>query len=237
MSFLDYWAILRRRWVLIVVILLLDVLLSGFTYRRANQSAGYESCLTVYVADLSAPSIVAASSSLENAAELLAGESAANFFADDLLDVAQSRSVATYISNRINPVVSRSLVALPNASFDSINGSVSGSRLDRTVNLCVTNPMRVTAAAAAAALGTAVTSARAQFVGTKVAARTFVKLISPPNTTTAPKSKKLLTLALQLVLGLFVALGLALLWDALDPRVRDRADLERTLGLPVLASP
>jgi capsular polysaccharide biosynthesis protein len=229
-SFLDYWAILRRRWVLIAVIVLLDLLLSGFTYRRANQSAGYQSCLTVYVADLSAPSIVAASSSLENAAELLAGESAANFFADDLLDVAQSRSVARYVSRRI---ASKNL---PDSSFGSINGSVGGARQDRTVNLCLTNPSRATAAAAAGALGTAMTSARAQFVGNKMASRTFVKLISPPNTAPAPKSKKLLTLALQLILGLLVALGLALMWDALDPRVRDRADLERSLGLPVLAS-
>ncbi len=234
MSFLEYWAILRRRWVLIAAIVVLDVLLSGFSYRKANQASGYQSCLTVYVADLSAPSIVAASSSLETTAELLAGESAANFFADDLLDVAQSRSVAAYISDDIAP---RALIGLPNSTFDAINGSVSGSRLDRTVNLCVTNPTRATAAAAATALGIAVTSARAQFVGTKMAKRTFVKIISPPSTGPAPKSKKLLTLAVQVVLGLFVALGLALLWDALDPRVRDRRDLESVLGLPVLASP
>ena len=231
MSFLEYWAILRRRWVLIAAIVVLDVLLSGFSYRRANQASGYQSCLTVYVADLSAPSIVAASSSLETAAELLAGESAANFFADDLLDVAQSRSVAAYVSDQI------ALRGLSNSSFNAVNGSIGGARQDRTVNLCITNPTKATAAAAAAALGRAVTSARSQFVGAKMATRTFVKIISSPNTGPAPKSKKLLTLALQVVLGLFVALGLALLWDALDPRVRDRRDLESVLGLPVLASP
>lgn len=231
MGFLDYWAIVRRRWLLILAVIVLDLLLSGFLYQRANRAAGYQSCLTVYVADTSAPSVVAASSDLQQSAELLAGESAANFFADDLLDIAQSRSVASYVHTKLAPR------HLPNSSFDQINGSVSGGRQDRTVNLCVTNPSSITAGASAASLGQAVTADRAKFVGRWMAKRTFVNEISPPSTSLAPTSKHLLTLLLQLILGVFVALAIALLWDALDPRVRDRRDLEHTLGLPVLAGP
>lgn len=231
MQFLDYWAILRRRWILIVVVIVLDILLSGLLYRRASHAAGFQSCLTVYVADVSAPSVVAASSDLQQAAELIAGESGANFFADDLLDVARSRSVASYVSGHL------ASTQLPNRGFDQINGSVSGSRQDRTVNLCVTNPSNVTAGTAARWLGRAMTADRGRFVGRTMAKRTFVKEISAPSTGPAPQSKRLLTFALQVILGLFVALALALLWDALDPRVRDRHDLERALGVPMLAGP
>lgn len=231
MNWADYLSIARRRWVLIAVIVLADVMLSGIVYRRANQAAGYQSCLTIYVADVSSPSLIAASSSLDTAAQLLAGETAANFFGDDLLDVAQSRNVATFMVTRL------SRTQLPNRDFGALNGAVTGSRLDRTVNLCVTNPSPRTALAAATALGAALTVDRARFIGSRMAKRTYVNVVSPPSTAPAPRSKRALTFLLQLVLGLFVALAAALLWEAFDPRVRDRHDLERTLGLPVLGAP
>jgi capsular polysaccharide biosynthesis protein len=79
------------------------------------------------------------------------------------------------------------------------------------------------------------TSARAQFIGPSMARRTFVREISDPTVGAAPTSSGRLTLALRLLLGLFAALGLALLWDAVDPNVRDAADAETALGAPVLA--
>jgi capsular polysaccharide biosynthesis protein len=235
-SYLDYWAIIRRRWAIIAAIILLDIVASGLLYARANKAAGFQSCLTIYVADTSAPTTVAASSDLSASAELLAGESAANFFADDLNDVAQSRSVARWISDRLRG--SYSLQTGPiTTDYVHVNGSISGSRQDRTDSLCVTNPVEISATEVAAALGTAMTSARTQFVGKVMAKRTFVKVISPPQTGPAPKSTKRLQLALQIILGILVAGGIALLWDALDPRVRDRHDLETALGVPLLAGP
>jgi capsular polysaccharide biosynthesis protein len=237
-SYLDYWAIIRRRWAIIAAIILLDIVASGLLYARANKAAGFQSCLTIYVADTSAPTTVAASSDLSASAELLAGESAANFFADDLNDVAQSRSVAKWISNIF--------FQHPNADYTPdhiyldyahVNGSISGSRQDRTDSLCVTNPNAGDATAIAKLLGKAMTTDRAQFVGKAMAKRTFVKVVSPPQTGPAPKSTKRLQLALQIILGILVAGGIALLWDALDPRVRDRHDLEAALGVPLLAGP
>jgi capsular polysaccharide biosynthesis protein len=235
-SYLDYWAIIRRRWAIIAAVILLDIVASGLLYARANKAAGFQSCLTIYVADTSAPTTVAASSDLSASAELLAGESAANFFADDLNDVAQSRSVAQWISNRLRG--SYSLQTGPiTTDYAHVNGSISGSRQDRTDSLCVTNPNAGDATAIAKQLGSAMTTDRTQFVGKAMAKRTFVKVISPPQTGPAPKSTKRLQLALQIILGILVAGGIALLWDALDPRVRDRHDLEAALGVPLLAGP
>jgi capsular polysaccharide biosynthesis protein len=235
-SYLDYWAIVRRRWAIIAVIIVLDLLASGLLYARANKSAGFQSCLTIYVADTSAPTTVAASSDLGASAELLAGESAANFFADDLLDIAQSRSVAMWISTRISS--GSQLQTRPSTSdYAHVNGSISGGRQDRTDSLCVANPNERSAGLVAGALGQAMTTYRSQFVGKVMAKRTFVKIVSPPSTGPAPKSRKLLQLVLQLILGVLVAGGVALLWDALDPRVRGTHDLETALGVPVLVGP
>jgi len=55
-----YWAIVRRRWWIIAAIVLLDVLVSGYLYRKSTHAAGYQACLTLYVADVSSPSMIAA---------------------------------------------------------------------------------------------------------------------------------------------------------------------------------
>jgi capsular polysaccharide biosynthesis protein len=229
----EYWGVVRRRWWLIGVIVLLDVVVSGYLYRKADVHAGSQSCLTLYVADVSAPSTISApQTTLETAGQLLAGETAANFFADDLLDVAQSRSVAAYMKQRA--ASSRGLVGSDVVS--GFVGSVSGSRLDRTVNLCVTKPDAATAQAGASALARAMTTDRYRFIGRQMAKRTFVNVISAPQVGPAPTGHASLTFLLRVGLGVLVALGLAFLWDALDPAVRGRRDVESALGVPVLGS-
>lgn len=209
MAWEDYWGIIRRRWWIVALIVLVDILASGYLFAKSYRHVGYQSCLVLYVADAGAPSLIAAPSDvLDTAGQLLAGETAANFFADDILDVSQSGTVASYISARI---ASRHL---PNSAPSDI--AVSGSRKDRTVNLCVANPNAASALAAGKALGYAMTSARARFMG-PIAKRTYVHIITLPTVGAAPASQHLVSLALRLILGLIAALGLALLWDALDP--------------------
>jgi capsular polysaccharide biosynthesis protein len=68
-----------------------------------------------------------------------------------------------------------------------------------------------------------------------MAKRVYTRVISPASVGPAPTSHATLTLLLRLVLGVLVALGAAFLWDALDPHVRNRADVERALRVPVLS--
>lgn len=226
MSWASYWSILRRRWVIVLVIIVLDVAASGYLYRKAHVSAGYQSCLTLYVGDLGAPSTIIApgSNALDTQSQALAGETAANFFGDDIVDVAQTRSVAAFVARHAGPKLSPS-------TFD---GAISGSRLDRTVNLCVTNASASLAQKAGQALATALTTDRKLFFG-PMATRIYAGVVSSPQTSPAPTSHAVLSLLLRVFLGVLVALGVAFLWDALDPAVRDRTDLERALGAPVLA--
>ncbi len=225
MDWRAYWAILRRRWLLIAAVVLLDVLLGGYLFAKAYRHRDYQACLTLYVADVSSPSLITAPpTTLETAGQLLAGETAANFFADDILDVAQSRKVTSYIGRQLG------------TSSSAFDGAVSGARRDRTVDLCVSNATSATASSAAALLGRAMTSGRSQFIGGGMAHRTYVNVVSPPTVSRASARSQLLNLALRLFLGVLVALGLALLWDALDPNVRDERDVEQATGVPVLAA-
>lgn len=226
MEFGAYLGILRRRWYLIVLIICVDLAVSAYFYREADVSAGYQSCTELYVADISAPSLISAPpTSLQSAGELLAGETAANFFADDILDIAQSASVSSYITDAVFPAAKPA---------QAPNWGVGGSRKDRTVTLCLTSPDPTVALRAGQALAAGMTTDRSKFLG-PMARRIYTRVISPASVGPAPTSHATLTLLLRLVLGVLVALGAAFLWDALDPRVRNRADVERALRVPVLS--
>jgi len=222
-SWSDYLAILRRRWWIVAVVVILDVLASGLLFYRSYHHAGWQGTVTLYVADVGATN-----TTLETTDQLLAGETAADFFADDIKDVAQSAAVASYVSSRLQRH------GLPSSAPADISGSVGGVRTDRTVNLWITNRSATTALAAAQALGQAMSTARAKFIGARMARRTYVRVISPATVGPAPTSHDLVNFALRVVLGIVVAIGLALLWDVLDPTVRDRDDVETSLGKPVL---
>lgn len=227
MSFSTYWNILRRRWWIVAIIVLVDVLASGYLYRKAHAAAGYQSCATLYVADIGAPSLLyAPGSTLDVASQALAGETAANFFADDIVDIAQSRSVLSYIQARVSPVGG-------SGSASTYSGSVTGSRLDRTVNLCITGSSSALALRAGHAMTKAMTTDRKLFLGPMVK-RIYTGVVSPPDVERVPSGHDLLTFLLRVILGVLVALGVAFLWDALDPAVRDARDAEETLRVPVL---
>jgi hypothetical protein len=220
----DYAVPLIRRWYVVAAIVLLDVVIAGYLYRKATHTAQSQACLTLYVADVSSPSLIAAAgTNLDTTAQLLAGETAANFFGDDILDVAQSKDVAHYLSQST-------------PGHPGLDGAVSGARQDRTVNLCVTNASAGIAAKAAKALGRAMTADRASFIGTRMAARTYVRVISPPTVSAVSTSHDKVDLLLRFVLGLAVAIAVGYAWDALDPRVRDERDVEQVTRAPVLAT-
>ncbi|MGI8826079.1 MAG: hypothetical protein ACR2JC_10620 [Chloroflexota bacterium] len=224
----QYWRIFVRRWPIVAAILLLTILAGGYQFLKARRHVGYQACLTLYVSDVSSPSLTVGASGATDV--LLAGETAANFFADDILDVSQSQRVARYLSGTLRKA------GLPSTSEGDINGAIGGSRRDRTVNLCVTNPNQASALAVAKNLGVAMERRRSQFIGPKLARRTYVHVVSDASVGPAPSSKALTNFLLRIVLGALVALGAALLWDALDPNVRDEEDVSHALGAPVIVT-
>jgi capsular polysaccharide biosynthesis protein len=231
-SWSDYGGVLGRRWKILAALILLDLIISGALLVRSVRHLGYQACTMVYVADVGAPGlIVAPETALQQEGALLAGETAANFFGDDIVDVAGSQHVARFVRRLLQPR------QLPNTAESDINGSVSGSRTDRTVSLCATNPNEQSALAIAGGVGLAMTKHRALFVGNAMAKRTYAVVVSDPSASKASARHQLTTFAEQFILGLLVAGGIVLLWDALDPTVRDRRDLAAGAGVPVVEAP
>jgi capsular polysaccharide biosynthesis protein len=225
----SYVAVFLRRWKIIALIVVVDVLVSGLLFIRSAGHLGYQACTTLYVADVSSPSLISApQTTLETAGQLLSGETAANFFGDDILDVSQSQHVAAYVA------ASLAASHLPNASESDINGSITGSRRDRTLSICDNNPNQSSALAAATEVGWAMTVERGRFIGKAMAKRTYVTMVSNASASEVSARSDMVNLALRLVLGLLVAGGLALVWDALDPAVRERREVEEALGVPVV---
>ncbi|MGH2448462.1 MAG: hypothetical protein ACRDFS_07665 [Chloroflexota bacterium] len=225
MTWDTYLAIWGRRWAIIAAILILDLLVSGALFYRSYHHTGYQASSTLYVADLGATG-----TSLQSTGQLLAGMTAADFLAEDVKDIATSQVVARYVAHSL---AGRHL---PDSSASDLNAAVGSSRVDRTVRLTVTSPSSATALAASRVLANALTSSRGRFMGTQMARRTLVKEISAPVATRVPANQQLTNLGLRLVLGVIVAFGAALAWDAVDPNVRDVADMEKILGVPVLAA-
>jgi capsular polysaccharide biosynthesis protein len=221
----SYLGIIGRRWFLIAMIIALDVFGSAYLYHQASASAGYQACSTLYVADMGAPSSISApDTALQSTGALLAGETAANFFGDDVVDVAQSADVSTYVTGK---TFGDAKISGPPS------WNVTGSRKDRTVTLCLTNADPTVALRAGVMLATAMTTDRGKFLG-PMSKRIYTRVISPASVGLAPTSNAKLSLLLRIALGVLVAFGAAFLWDALDPRVRNRADVERALRVPVL---
>ncbi|MBN1504632.1 MAG: hypothetical protein JW952_06210 [Candidatus Eisenbacteria bacterium] len=63
-----------------------------------------------------------------------------------------------------------------------------------------------------------------------------VMLLSPPSEPAALRTRDYVRLSLGPLLGLLVGVGLAFLFDSLDHSIKSKADAEKVLGLPVLAS-
>src|SRR5947209_4681486 len=175
MEWSQYAGILRRRWKIMAALIVLDLVVSGALFLRSVQHLGYQACTTLYVADVGAPGLVSApQTALQAEGALLAGETAANFFGDDIVDVAGSQHVARFVSGLLHGR------ALPNISESDISGAVGGSRQDRTVSLCATNRNEQSALAIAGGVGLAMTKYRGLFFG-QMAKRIFATVVSDPS--------------------------------------------------------
>ena len=156
-------------------------------------------------------------------------ERAARLMAEDLRDVAGSRIVASDIVRYLT-VHHKGLISVGDA-LNAVSATNSGS----TVSVSASASTASTARAVAERLLTDLSVGRARFVGLPEASRGSVRIVSVPVTSRTATREIVIAFGYRVILGLVVALGLALAWDFLDDSVHDPSDVERFLGVPILA--
>jgi capsular polysaccharide biosynthesis protein len=215
---LVYWfAVLRRRWPILAVIIILVALASGLVAIRSYRHHHYVASVGFFVTTVSLPT-----------GNPQTSETAANLLGDDLLDIAHSSAVAHDISRYL---ASHHLASI---TAGAVQGAIGGSRTHRTVTVTATSGDAHTALAIARGIALALTTWRSRYMGKALAQRSSVTIINQPSVSPASTSRLLLDFAFRAFLGVIVALGVAFAWDFLDDTVHNEDELERWLGAPVL---
>jgi capsular exopolysaccharide synthesis family protein len=151
-------------------------------------------------------------------------------------NMATEKAVAT--SGVVLDSIAAKLGALPAALAKDLKAAASGTSNILSINC--TRPTRVSAqrcAAVAAAGYVAFRDETSAPAAVQAHDPLHVTLVTPPLLPSSPAGlgKKIL-LPVGAILGLLLGVGAIFLRDHLDQRVRDRADLERCLEAPVLAT-
>ncbi|MCD6290710.1 MAG: hypothetical protein J7M34_09435 [Anaerolineae bacterium] len=218
-----YWTIIRRRWWIPIVLVVLTALW-WVAVRRPWQPrpVTYVTSLSFSVGVRPEPR-TGDYYTYDRYYTWLASE----YLVDDLSEVVRRSEFAQAVSQRL---ADRGIMVPPGA----IQGSTQAGKLHRILTLSITwgDPEQLAAIADAAA---AVLSQRAgAFLPQTMAGEVEAHLIDRGATVPiGPSLKERLDLPLRLFLGLVVGLALVFLLDYIDDSVRGRADLER-MGIPVL---
>jgi len=215
---------LRRRWPILVTVLLLVVVASAvIAFRDYNQRP--------YVADgqLFVSALAVDRSSSGPSGQPLDLERAARLTAEDVRDVGSSAIVAADVARYLR------VHGQGNISASRVMRWVSTTSSGSTVTISVTTSSPAQAMLASRRLLADLSVMRARFIGPAESARSSITIISPPSLSRAPTRDILTTFGLRLLLGTLVAVGLALAWDYLEDSVHAPEDVERLLTAPMLA--
>jgi capsular polysaccharide biosynthesis protein len=221
MELRDYWLILRRRWWIPALLIILVAALTAVTYRTPAP---------VYAATVRFIISVAADRNLTGVDPLLTAPQASEYIRDDFVEILHSDMFA----NDVNANLASSTVSNTNlrVTKDNISGSKSKEHRILTMTITWGDPegARTIANAAAKALETQNAKYFAQ-LGSQGAQ---VTIIDGPDV--APVGSGLtqqLNIPIRLVLALAAGLVLAFVVEYLDDKVRDAREVE-ALGMKVM---
>jgi succinoglycan biosynthesis transport protein ExoP len=213
----DYIRVIRKRWQIIVAVMLLVV--AGAALATALSPSVYEAQTQLFVST--------AGSNDSNA--LLSGS---NFTQERVLSYADVITTPTVL----DPVIKTLQLNTTAAKLgDQITATVPLNTVMIQVVVQDTNPQL--AAAVAGAVGQQFTKTVAELESVKQGQASPVKVtvVSSPTVPTAPVSpKKKTNLALGGVLGLLLGLGVAFLRDMLDTTIKNEQDCAQVTGATVI---
>ncbi|MFE3229930.1 Wzz/FepE/Etk N-terminal domain-containing protein [Nocardia sp. NPDC059228] len=217
MGLIDYWRLLRRRWPIIVVAV---VICTGAAY-------GYASTLpTEYTASSSVYVSMATGTSVNDSYQ---GGLAAQQRVRSYVDLASSVTVATYVHDQLGL----------KGSVNDLRGRITAVSPPATTIIIIT--VKDSTAAGARALADEVVSqfralvSRLEVTQSDAAPAARAEVIDKAQTPSQPSGpQKKRYYLLGVLAGLTVGLGAAILRDKLDRRVRTSTELEAFLPVPIL---
>ena len=226
MELLFYWRIVRRRFWLILFLLL--VLLLSHWLAKPELPTSYVASMRFVIGLRPEP----------RSGEYFTYDRyytwlTAEYLVDDLAEVVKSRAFAQDVARLVNTIDA------PSTGLDIapgvIQGMTSAGKLHRILNVSVTWHDRSVLERIANA-GADILRTRSEDYFAQLSTETAViSLIDPPSIAiVGPSLRQRLDLPLRLILALGAGIALAFLLDYLDTSIRDRADLEK-LDVPLLA--
>ncbi|AET70582.1 capsular polysaccharide biosynthesis protein [Desulfosporosinus orientis DSM 765] len=212
----QYWEILRKRWIIVVVLPLIAALTSGIISYFIIKPV-YQASTTLIVGKKASEEGQAAVQMLDNNV-LLANQQLAKTYAA----IAQSRTVEQSV-------------------IDDLDLSLTVSELDKLITI---NPVKTTEILEIQVLNTdpqlatAIANTMASEFSKAVIEIKKVDSVSIVDTAVVPdepvKPNKKLNILIAFAVGLMVSVGLVILLEYLDNTIKTSDDVESVLGIPVL---
>lgn len=213
-----YWHILKRRWLLVLLPLLIVAIFSAITW-RPPPPAGFNVGVNFLVAQ--EPGQIAPNVDEERYYNWLTSE----YIVNGLTDWAVSGKFKTAVSQKL----AEQGQDIPPYSFNVAADNVR-SKLQLSISAGDAETLAQIMDAAVVVMTEENASALPQLGGDTA----VLVLLDEPVVTPLPQSfRSQLDIPLRLALALFAGIGLALLAEYLDPTLRSREEVEQT-GLPVL---
>ncbi len=213
-----FWAVVWRRWPVLVVLPLLALGLAAYNYKHTTKTftASGEATVTSIAPDPPTPQ------GYDNYYRALASEAAT----DDLVRVVPGSRFADAVAKRLQ-------AKGQNFSAGEVQGALSATRVYRVLSVNATSgDANRSVAIGQAALDELAANGPSYFPNRPVQ----VSIINYP-TGAGAKALKASVLALGTFLaGLLAAAAIALLVDLFDTRLHDRRDVEDQLGVPVVGT-
>jgi capsular polysaccharide biosynthesis protein len=213
-----FWAVVQRRWPVLVILPLIALGLAGYNYRHAAKTytATGEATVTSIAPEPPTPQ------GYDNYYRALASEATT----DDLTRLVPGSTFAQAVAKRLQ-------AKGRDYTVGEVQGALSATRVYRvlTVNATTGDPNR------SVAIGQAALDELAANGPSYYPARPVQISITNYPTGAGAKALKASALAIGTVLaGLILASAIALLVDLFDTRLHDRRDVEDQLGLPVVGA-
>lgn len=223
MELLAYWQIIRRRWWIAVVLVLLVALLSAYQLRPWQTPPPTYSAsmrMLVGVLPVTDPDLTAYD------ARFYAWQTS-EYLVDDFTEVVNSSLFAQQVSERL----AAEGLSVP---AGAIRGNSATGRLHRILTLTLNWPNREELITISSAIVDELVENSAFYFAQLGTENTMITVLDQPSIgAIGPSLRARTEWPLRILLALLVGLGLIFLLDYLDTSVRNGQDLE-TLGIPVV---